>query len=41
MHFDWTYFWAQLITPSGAFLDGLALTVIMSVTAQMLGFVSG
>ncbi|HVE21440.1 MAG TPA: amino acid ABC transporter permease [Acidocella sp.] len=41
MHFDWTYFWAQLITPSGAFLDGLALTVIMSVTAQMLGFVFG
>ncbi len=41
MHFDWGYFWAQLITPSGAFLDGLGLTIIMSVSAQLLGFVLG
>jgi polar amino acid transport system permease protein len=41
MHFDWTYFWAQLITPSFAFLDGLGLTVFMSVTAQLLGFIFG
>jgi polar amino acid transport system permease protein len=41
MHFDWPYFWAQLLTPSGAFLDGLVLTVIMSVSAQLLGFVFG
>ncbi|OYV40942.1 MAG: polar amino acid ABC transporter permease [Acidocella sp. 20-61-6] len=41
MHFDWPYFWAQLLTPSTAFLDGLGLTVIMAVTAQLLGFVVG
>jgi polar amino acid transport system permease protein len=41
MHFDWGYFWAQLITPTGAFLDGLGLTIIMSVSAQLLGFVLG
>jgi polar amino acid transport system permease protein len=41
MNFDWSYFWAQLITPSGAFLDGLGLTVIMAVTAQILGSVLG
>jgi polar amino acid transport system permease protein len=41
MNFDWSYFWAQLITPSGAFLDGLGLTVIMAVTAQILGSILG
>lgn len=41
MHFDWDYFWAQLFTPSGAFLTGLGLTIIMSVSAQLLGFVIG
>ena len=28
MHFDWTHYRAQLLTPSGALLDGLALTVV-------------
>ncbi|MDE8349618.1 MAG: amino acid ABC transporter permease [Acidocella sp.] len=41
MNFDWAYFWAQLITPSGAFLVGLGLTIIMSVSAQLLGFIIG
>jgi polar amino acid transport system permease protein len=41
MHFDWAYFWAQLLTPSGAFLDGLFLTVLMAVTAMILGSVAG
>jgi len=41
MHFDWPYFWAQLLTPSSAFLDGLGLTVIMAVSAQILGFIFG
>jgi polar amino acid transport system permease protein len=41
MHFDWPYFWEQLFTPSVAFLQGLGLTVIMAVSAQMLGFVFG
>jgi polar amino acid transport system permease protein len=41
MHFDWPYFWTQLFTPSLAFLQGLGLTVIMAVSAQLLGFVFG
>ncbi|MBW4022880.1 MAG: amino acid ABC transporter permease [Proteobacteria bacterium] len=41
MHFDWPYFWAQLLTPSLAFLNGLGLTVVMAVSAQLLGFVFG
>jgi polar amino acid transport system permease protein len=41
MAFDWTYFWAQLFTPSTAFLDGLFLTVFMAVAAQILGSVLG
>jgi len=41
MDFDWSYFWAQLVTPSMAFLDGLGLTVLMSVSAQILGSVLG
>ena len=41
MHFDWGYFWAQLLTPSSVFLYGLGLTVLMGVSAQMLGFVFG
>jgi len=41
MHFDWGYFWAQLLTPSGAFLDGLFLTVLMAVTAMVIGSAVG
>ncbi|OYV37839.1 MAG: polar amino acid ABC transporter permease [Acidocella sp. 20-61-6] len=38
MNFDWPYFWTQLITPSSAFLEGLGLTIVMSISAQLLGF---
>jgi polar amino acid transport system permease protein len=41
MHFDWPYFWSQLLTPSRAFVTGLWLTVIMAVLAQLLGMVLG
>ncbi|MDE8344850.1 MAG: amino acid ABC transporter permease [Acidocella sp.] len=41
MNFDWPYFWSQLLTPSGAFLSGLGLTVLMAVSAQILGSVLG
>jgi polar amino acid transport system permease protein len=41
LNFDWSYFWSQLFTPSMAFLDGLGLTVIMSVSAQLLGSALG
>lgn len=41
MHFDWAYFWSQLLTPSGAFLNGLFLTVLMAVAAQVLGSMFG
>ena len=41
MHFDWSYFWAQLLTPSGAFLTGLWLTIVMAFCAQIVGFVLG
>ncbi|MDE3120955.1 MAG: amino acid ABC transporter permease [Paracoccaceae bacterium] len=41
MHFDWGYFWSQLLTPSGAFLHGLFLTVLMAVAAQLLGSMFG
>ena len=41
MQFDWPYFWQQLLTPSGAFVTGLWLTVTMAVLSQVLGMVLG
>ncbi|MFS0734142.1 amino acid ABC transporter permease [Microbacterium sp. 1P10UB] len=41
MNFDWSYFWASLLTPSPRFLSGLALTVIISVVAMALALVVG
>jgi polar amino acid transport system permease protein len=41
LHFDWTYFRAQLFTPSPAFMTGLFLTVVMAVAAQVLGSIMG
>lgn len=41
MHFDWSFFWSQLVTPSGSFLTGLGLTVFMAVSAEIMGFVLG
>lgn len=41
MHFDWAYFWSQLVTPSSAFLVGLGLTVSMALAAEIIGVVLG
>ncbi len=41
MTFDWAYFWETLLLPSPRFLSGLALTVIISVTAMLLALVLG
>jgi polar amino acid transport system permease protein len=41
MTFDWAYFWASLFTPNERFLNGLALTIIISVTAMALALVLG
>lgn len=41
MHFDWPYFWSQLLTPSGAFISGLWLTITMAVAAELIGIVLG
>jgi polar amino acid transport system permease protein len=35
MHFDWQFFWKSLVTPSGPFLDGLMLTIVISVAAMV------
>jgi polar amino acid transport system permease protein len=41
VQFDWPYFWGQLLTPSGAFVTGLELTVTMALAAQVLGMLLG
>ena len=41
MHFDWPYFWHQLLHPNGAFLEGLWLTIAISVSGQALGLAIG
>ena len=41
MHFDWPYFLSQLLTPSGAFVTGLWLTVVMALCALVLGMLLG
>ena len=41
MNFDWTFFWKSLLTPSDAFLEGLALTIVISVVAMILATVAG
>jgi polar amino acid transport system permease protein len=41
MHFDWAYFWQQLIHPSGAFLEGLWITVLVSLSGQAIGLAIG
>ena len=41
MQFDWPYFWAQLLRPSGAFVTGLELTVAMALASQVLGMLLG
>lgn len=39
--FDWSFFWQYLLSPSGAFLEGLWRTVYISVVAQLLGVLLG
>ncbi|PPF29454.1 amino acid ABC transporter permease [Rathayibacter tritici] len=41
MTFDWSYFWESLLTPSPRFLSGLALTILISVTAMVLALMVG
>lgn len=41
MQFDWSYFWASLLTPSPQFLQGLVLTVIISVAGMIAATVLG
>lgn len=41
MHFDWSFFWQSLFTPSRAFLSGFALTIIISVASMVLGLALG
>lgn len=41
MKFDWPYFWQSLLTPSPQFLNGLSLTIIISVVAMALALLLG
>lgn len=41
MHFDWQFFWKALLTPSEPFLDGLVLTIAISVVAMVLATLVG
>jgi len=41
MNFDWPYFWHQLVHPDGAFLEGLWLTILVSVVGQAIGLALG
>src|SRR5471030_1061448 len=41
MSFDWPFFWHYLLQPSTAYLNGLMLTLVLSVVAQTLGTVLG
>lgn len=41
MTFDWAYFWQSLFTPSSQFLNGLTLTVVISIVAMTLALILG
>ncbi len=41
MNFDWSFFWHYLLQPSSVFLNGLWLTLWISVIAQSLGTLFG
>ena len=41
MRFDWQFFWQSLFTPSDRFLDGLVLTISISVVAMILAIITG
>ena len=39
LRFDWDFFWKSLFTPSGPFLDGLVLTIVISIVAMVLAII--
>ena len=41
MQFDWDFFWKSLLTPSDPFLEGLVLTIAISVIAMVLATLVG
>lgn len=41
MNFDWGFFWKNLLTPGPPFLQGLALTIIISILAMAGALVVG
>jgi polar amino acid transport system permease protein len=41
MNFDWSFFWSNLFTPGLPFLQGLALTVVISVISMALAVLVG
>ena len=41
MNFDWTFFWHYLLRPSSVYLNGLWLTLCISVISQGLGTLLG
>jgi polar amino acid transport system permease protein len=41
MQFDWQFFWQSLFTPTDRFLDGLVLTITISVVAMILAIITG
>ncbi|QBE49293.1 amino acid ABC transporter permease [Leucobacter triazinivorans] len=41
MTFDWTYFWSSLLQPNQKFLDGLWVTIGISVVAMFLALILG
>lgn len=36
MNFDWAFFWDSLFHPSTAYLNGLLLTVVISLVSMFL-----
>jgi polar amino acid transport system permease protein len=41
MSFDWSFFWQYLLEPSSVYLNGLLLTVVLSVVSQLFGTALG
>ena len=41
MTFDWGYFWTSLLSPNQSFLNGLSLTILISVVSMALALIVG
>lgn len=41
MQFDWEFFWTSLVSPTEPFVDGLILTIVVSVVAMVLATLLG